>query len=100
MLRNGTLEETVEEQMQRTVSSIHDHGEVCSYLVDLMVSNSCGHTSGGSETTCRQKKKHVLVEMERFSELLSTRRDKVTDSRPCKVYARQRKRINAKWDKS
>lgn len=100
MLRNGTLEETVEEQMQRTVSSIHDHGEVCSYLVDLMVSNSCGHTSGGSETTCRQKKKHVLVEMERFSELLSTRRDKVTDSRPCKVYARQRKRINAIWDKS
>ncbi|KAG2331535.1 hypothetical protein Bca52824_002715 [Brassica carinata] len=96
MQRNGMLEETVEEQMQRTVSSIHDHGEVCSYLVDLMVSNSCGNTSGGSETTCRQKKKQVLVEMERFSELLSTRRDYATDSRPSKVYTRQRKKITAK----
>ncbi|KAJ4905845.1 putative recombination initiation defect 1 [Raphanus sativus] len=96
MLRNGTLEETAVEQMQRTVSSIHDHGEVCSYLVDLMVSNSCGNTSGGSETTCMQKKQQVLVEMERFSELLSTRRDYVTDSRPCKVYTRQRKKILAK----
>lgn len=95
MQRNVTLDETVEEQMQRTVSSIHDHGEVCSYLVDLMVSNSVGHTSGGSETTCRQKKKQVLVEMELFSELLSTRRDYVSDSRPCKVYTRQRKKINA-----
>ncbi|KAF8085132.1 hypothetical protein N665_0679s0008 [Sinapis alba] len=95
MQRNGTQDETVEEQMQRTVSSIHDHGEVCSYLVDLMVSNSLGQTSGGSETTCRQKKKQVLVEMERFSELLSTRRDYVTDTRPCKV-TRQKKKINAK----
>ncbi|XP_018472803.2 protein PUTATIVE RECOMBINATION INITIATION DEFECT 1 [Raphanus sativus] len=96
MQRNGTKDETVEEQMQRTVSSIHDHGEVCSYLVDLMVSNSCGNASGGSETICMQKNKKVLVEMERFSELLSTRRDYVTDSRPCKVYTRQRKKTLAK----
>ncbi|XP_033142017.1 protein PUTATIVE RECOMBINATION INITIATION DEFECT 1 isoform X2 [Brassica rapa] len=95
MQRNGTLDETVEEQMQRTVSSIHDHGEVCSYLVDMMLSSSFGHTSG-SEATCIQKKKQVLAEMEQFSELLSTRRDYVTDSRPCKVYTRQRKRIHAK----
>ncbi|KAJ0250292.1 hypothetical protein HA466_0144550 [Hirschfeldia incana] len=95
MQRNGTEYETVEEQMQRTVSSIDDHGEVCSYLVDLMVSYSLGHTSG-SEATCAQKKKQVLVEMERFSELLSTRRDNATDTRPCKVYSRQRKRIHAK----
>ncbi|CAH8314385.1 unnamed protein product [Eruca vesicaria subsp. sativa] len=98
MERNGTQDEKVEEQMQRTVSSIHDHGEVCRYLVDLMVSNSCGHTSGGSDTTCRQKKKQVLVEMEGFSELLSTRRDYVTNTSttPCKVYTRQRKKITAK----
>ena len=95
MQRNGTLDETVEEQMQRTVSSIHDHGEVCSYLVDMMLSSSFGHTSG-SEATCTQKKKQVLAGMEQFFELLSTRRDYVTDSRPCKVYTRQRKRIHAK----
>ncbi|KFK25469.1 hypothetical protein AALP_AA8G118600 [Arabis alpina] len=74
MLINGTLDETVEEQVQRTVSSIHDHGEVCDYLVNLMVSNSLGHTSGCE--TNSQKKKQVLDEIEQFSNVLP----------PCKVY--------------
>lgn len=71
MHRNGTRDETVEEQVQRTISSIHDHGEVCNYLVNLMVSNSFGHTSGSETNT--QKKKQVLDEMEQFSKLLPTR---------------------------
>lgn len=83
MQRNGTLHETAEELEQRTVSSIHDHGEACDYLVYLMVSNSLGHRSGGE--TNSQKKKQVLDEIEQFSKLLS----------PCKVYTRQRNKTNA-----
>ncbi|KAL1198193.1 Protein putative RECOMBINATION INITIATION DEFECT 1 [Cardamine amara subsp. amara] len=83
MLMNGTRDETVEEQVQRKISSIHDHGEVCNYLVHLMVSNSFGHTSGSK--TCTEKKKQVLDEMEQLSKLLSTRGNGATDTTPCKV---------------
>lgn len=99
MQRNGTRDETVEEeQVQRTISSIHDHGEVCNYLVYLVVSNSFGQTSGSETYT--QKKKRVLDEMEQFSKLLSsTRGNNVTDTTPSKVYTRQRYKTNANSEK-
>ncbi|EOA15915.1 hypothetical protein CARUB_v10004006mg [Capsella rubella] len=67
MHRNGTQDETVEEQEQQTISSIHDNGEVRNYLVQLMVSNSFGRTSGSETYT--EKKKQVIEEMENFSKL-------------------------------
>ncbi|CAA7028025.1 unnamed protein product [Microthlaspi erraticum] len=99
MQRNGTRDETVEEeQVQRTISSIHDHGEVCNYLVYLMVSNSCGQTSGSETYT--QKKKQVLQETEQFFKLSSsTRGNGVTDTTPSKVYTRQRYKTNATSEK-
>lgn len=96
MHRNGTRDEAVEEQVQRKISSIHDHSELCNYLVHLMVSNSFGHTSGSQTYT--QKKKQILDEMEQFFELLSTRGNDVTDTRPCKVYTRRNK-TNANREK-
>ncbi|XP_010440518.1 PREDICTED: protein PRD1-like [Camelina sativa] len=92
MHRNGTQEETVEEQ-QQAISSIHDHGEVRNYLVQLMVSNSFGRTSGSETYT--KKKKQVLDEVEQFSKLLlSTRGNGVTDTTPCNVYTRKRNKTN------
>ncbi|AEE83390.2 putative recombination initiation defect 1 [Arabidopsis thaliana] len=76
MHRNGTRDETVEEQVQRKIPSIHDHSEFCNYLVHLMVSNSFGHPS--ESETYTQKKKQILDEMEQFSELISTREGRVS----------------------
>ncbi|XP_024005243.1 protein PRD1 isoform X2 [Eutrema salsugineum] len=94
MQRNGTRDEIVEEQVEQTISSVHDLGDVCSYLVHLMVSNSFGYTSGSETYT--KKKKQVLDEMEQFSNLLSTRGNDVTNSTLCKVYTRKTNANRAK----
>ncbi|CAN8324417.1 unnamed protein product [Cochlearia groenlandica] len=97
MQRNRTLDETVEEVVEPMISSIRDLGEVGDYLVNLMVTNSFGHTSRSEH---KKKKQQVLDEMEQFSKLLSTIRNGGTDTTTCKVYTRRQFKTNANREQS
>ncbi|XP_010532711.1 PREDICTED: protein PRD1 [Tarenaya hassleriana] len=63
MHRSETQNETVEERAEGTICSVEDHGEICNYLIGLMISESLGHTNpNGSHS----QKNRLSDEIEQF----------------------------------